>query len=161
MKDSFRVFLGRFTNYLSEFDLRTKLKVVRIAKSLRIYNDEFMENIKLSVQHNHKNMMLDEVLLALAYLEDYKALPYEFFYSNRHKWLKMIDCYGGFLPRKSESNLLRMFEIVAKSRLAYTANMLEQVMKLVEGNLRQFLPEQLIRILFYYSKTKYKDVDLV
>ena len=97
----------------------------------------------------------------MAYLEDSKAMPYEFFYTNFRKWLGMIDCYEGCLPRKNESNLLRLFEIIAKSNLVYTANALERIIKLVEHNLNQFGPEQLIRILFYYSKTRYKDLDLV
>ena len=97
----------------------------------------------------------------MAYLEDSKAMPYEFFYTNFRKWLGMIDCYEGCLPRKNESNLLRLFEIIAKSNLVYTANALERIIKLVEHNLNQFGPEQLIRILFYYSKTRYKDLGLV
>jgi hypothetical protein len=54
--------------------------------------------------------------------------------------------------------VLRMFEIIAKSKMVYNSSILEQIISLVSANLKQFSAEQLIRILFYYSKSKYKDV---
>lgn len=83
-----------------------------------------MDNIKLYVQQNQRMMAFEDILLILVYLEDYKAMPYEFFYDNRQRWFQMIDCYDGCLLRKSEGNLLRMFEIVAKGKLVYTADLL-------------------------------------
>jgi hypothetical protein len=42
VREAFKIFLERFTDNLREFDVRSKMKVVRIAKSLRLYNEEFL-----------------------------------------------------------------------------------------------------------------------
>lgn len=53
IKNAVQDFVNYYCEMLHLFDLQSKLSVARICKSLRLYNIEFLEHLKILVQTEH------------------------------------------------------------------------------------------------------------
>lgn len=78
----------------------------------------------------------------------------------KNKWLDII-APTPILLDKNESSLLKLLEIFSKERLFYCEKIIERSYDLILRNIDDLDGTDLIRALYYYSKTPYEDREIV
>ena len=144
-----------YQDSIDTLNIQNKIRIMNLMRRSQVYNYKILDFMLYYTEMNFENLSYEDILkIVMTNIGAAKMIPYEILFRIRNRFNKENDL--------RPSLIILTLAVFIRAKLMFTEPLYENAFKRIQDPdfIRALQPREIVMILNYYSKSKYRDQQL-